>query len=425
MSHTIFSPSHDEGAGELHPAHAGISDLKLHLLTTAKRLATPWQVAFERSMRLAKMPLPDGVLLDPACGSGIQLAAHMLTLKRSGIGVELEPEVGRAAAANLWRVATYEKSENPSWLENSRVLIGDGCQSAEVCSHIAIEQVALLHLDPARPQNSRTHGIEEMSPQLGEVFTAWKSHLRQTDRGPAMLLDLSPRLLGEQRAQVESIVEEHWPSIGKTWEWTSRGGGRIDRLSLWLGAASTPGIGMRYVRIPPRWDEAAIIVESSQNEENWSAENQHSISPRSPRRGEYLTIVDSALVSSGLAAEWLKQNLDARDRQNWLAVEGRRPMIYHSQPLSSVALESRLLFQTSGQIVALCQSPLDMENIEEYVEICYDNNLTHITVRAPLDDAVQPQLQSAFHRMLAGGGSGGSGFIVSDPLSGGLIICRE
>ena len=33
-------------------------------------------------------------------------------------------------------------------------------------------KVGLLILDPARPRNSRTHGLEEMSPQLPECSLA-------------------------------------------------------------------------------------------------------------------------------------------------------------------------------------------------------------------------------------------------------------
>ena len=107
----------------------------------------------------------------------------------------------------------------------------------------------MLHLDPARPRNSRTHGIDEMNPKLGEIFSAWKDQLIEGDSGPAILLDLSPRLTIEQRLEVESIVETFWPGIGKTWAWTSRGRGRIDRLSLWLGQLSSAQNENRFVRI--------------------------------------------------------------------------------------------------------------------------------------------------------------------------------
>ena len=38
--------------------------------------------------------------------------------------------------------------------------------------------------------------------------------------------------------------------IAKTWEWVSRGGGRVDRLTLWLGAVADQNFKRRFVRIP-------------------------------------------------------------------------------------------------------------------------------------------------------------------------------
>lgn len=94
--------------------------------------------------------------------------------------------------------------------------------------------ISFLHLDPARPRNSRTHGLDEMQPNLPSVFQAWKPYLAESPRGPSIVLDLSPRLTDERRKEVESLVEEVWPGIERTWTWMSRGGGRVDRLELWL-----------------------------------------------------------------------------------------------------------------------------------------------------------------------------------------------
>ena len=52
------------------------------------------------------------------------------------------------------------------------------------------KKFAMLHLDPARPRNSRTHGLDEMAP-YPEYKEAWKDKLNHGERGPAILLDLS------------------------------------------------------------------------------------------------------------------------------------------------------------------------------------------------------------------------------------------
>ena len=79
--------------------------LVFHFAEGAKPLATPWQVAIERASMLAKCQLPDGIILDPACGSGIQLSAYCAVLGREGLGIELDENTAKAAAANLRRVA--------------------------------------------------------------------------------------------------------------------------------------------------------------------------------------------------------------------------------------------------------------------------------------------------------------------------------
>ena len=73
----------------------------------AKPLATPWQVAVERAKMVRKCKLPDGPILDPACGSGIQLAAYCSMLSRTGLGIEMDEATARAANSNLRRVAEH------------------------------------------------------------------------------------------------------------------------------------------------------------------------------------------------------------------------------------------------------------------------------------------------------------------------------
>ena len=64
--------------------------LLFHYADEAKPLATPWQVAIERAKLVRKCNLPAGMILDPACGSGIQLAAYCAMLSREGFGIEMD-----------------------------------------------------------------------------------------------------------------------------------------------------------------------------------------------------------------------------------------------------------------------------------------------------------------------------------------------
>ena len=185
MKNLQLNPSEADISGPTTVDSTAPKGLVFHYADEAKPLATPWQVAIERAKLVRKSKLPQGPILDPACGSGIQLAAYCAMLGRSGVGIEMDEATAKAANANLKRVADQGFGES---LLSSSVIIGDGTVGD------SDKKFAMLHLDPARPRNSRTHGLDEMAPNLPEIFSAWKDSLIHGERGPAILLDLSPRL---------------------------------------------------------------------------------------------------------------------------------------------------------------------------------------------------------------------------------------
>ena len=223
--HHLFNPSDVSSEGLVEHAQDATAPQGLGFFHAkeGRPLATPWQVAVLRAQAVSKYPLPEGVVLDCACGSGIQLAAYASTLQRPVLGVELDQERARASAVNLQTVASHTQGKQAAWFLESSVVAGDGCDPKGVLSAVEADApaVAFLHLDPARPRNSRTHALEEMQPPLHTVLESWAPHFAPSPEGPAVLLDLSPRLTSSQRAEVEGIVEAVWPGIAKTWEWTS------------------------------------------------------------------------------------------------------------------------------------------------------------------------------------------------------------
>jgi hypothetical protein len=381
--------------------------LLFHYADEAKPLATPWQVAIERAKMVRRFQLPDGLILDPACGSGIQLAAYCAMMGRKGLGIEMDEPTAIAANSNLLRVSNH--GFNSSLIE-SNIRIGDGTIGDEVL------EVGMLHLDPARPRNSRTHGLDEMAPKLPDVFSAWKNVLTTGERGPAILLDLSPRLVEKQRAEVETIVEGFWPGIGKTWVWTSRGRGRIDRLSLWLGQLSTPGISRRFVRIPPDIKDKPVVVEGNGNE--------ISDHRRPPRKGEHISILDAALVESGLAVEFLNSVLPNQDII-WSITQGRRPQIHHSGPFEFENKNQELLIQASGRIVKLVHCELSEETIPRLVEASRDYGFGKLTLRVSMNPDAQPRLQGSLDRQLISNGGSHTGFVAKQPHDSMLLLCLK
>ena len=379
--------------------------LHFHYADEAKPLATPWQVAVERAKMVRKCSLPKGIILDPACGSGIQLAAYCAMMGREGVGIELDEPTAHAANSNLLRVSNHGYDSS---LADSRIRIGDGTITDPTL------KVALLHLDPARPRNSRTHGIDEMNPKLDEVFSAWKDQLIEGELGPAILLDLSPRLTNEQRLEVESIVETFWPGIGKTWAWTSRGRGRIDRLSLWLGQLSSTQNENRFVRIPPELKNKPVVVQG----ETLPVSGHR----RPPRKGEHVSILDAALVESGLATEFLNQTLPDQEI-TWSVVTGRRPQIHHPSSFTFEDKNQSLLVQATGRIVKLVHCELTEETIPRLVDAAIEYGFAKLTLRVSLDPELQPRLQGSIDRQLAARGGSHTGFVAQQPGDSMLLLC--
>ncbi len=372
----------------------------------AKPLATPWQVAVERAKLVRKMQIPKGVILDPACGSGIQLAAYCAMMGREGFGIELDEPTAKAAVANLRRVADqgFDSTLLESTIRVGDGTIGDGSKS-----------IAMLHIDPARPRNSRTHGLEEMAPQLPDIFSAWKDHLSEGERGPAILLDLSPRLVSDQRKQVELMVEDFWPGIGKTWVWTSRGRGRVDRLSLWIGQLSSPGISRRFIRIPPDMKDKPVIVEGDYTEISaWR---------RPPRKGDFVSLLDAALVESGLAPTFFDKALPGQEVV-WGITSGRRPQIHHPGEFEFTRSSDKLLVQASGKIVKLIHADINEENLPLLIDAARELGFGKLTLRVQLDPEVQPRLQGSLDRQLAAKGGDLIGFVAKQPDDSMLLLCR-
>ena len=423
--HTVLDPSlvDEEGLTEQAQDKTAPRGMRFYHAKDGKPLSTPWQVATARSMMLSQCDLAEGLIVDCACGSGLQLAAHASVLSRPAVGIELSPQRAQASAKNLHIVARQQKAEQKRWFRESRILSGDGTDASGALTALAKgseNAVALLHLDPARPRNSRTHGLDEMQPRLDAVFSAWAPYFADHPRGPGLLLDLSPRLTSSQRNEVEGLVDSVWPNIERTWVWTSRGRGRVDRLALWLGAASSKNTARRFVRIPPQLGDRPLVLSTSGKNGSDSALPKQLIHP--PKRGEYVSILDAALLESGLVGVWLEE-VSKESMTRWASVEGRRPQLHHEHPLRLGDERNGLLVQATGRVVELIREPLSDDTVDGLVKIALEHNMKSLTLRLNLDPADQPKWQGSLDRQLSRRHGERDGFVTQHPNGDVLLLC--
>ena len=387
--------------------------LLFHHANEGRPLATPWQIAALRAQALMQIDLPDGFILDCACGSGIQLAAYAATLQRPVLGVELAPERAQASAVNVRSVASHTRGASEAWFLKSRIVCGDGTDPKGVLSALGEDasNVAFLHLDPARPRNSRTHALEEMQPPLHRVLGQWAPYFEE----PALLLDLSPRLTESQRDEVEALVDAVWPGIARTWEWTSRGRGRVDRLALWLGKVADPSAARRFVRVPASLADRPVVLSIANDPP--TIEPKH----RSPQRGEHVSILDAALMESGLMLSWLA-SVAPDDDGRWAFVEGRRPQLHHDRPLRLNSSDSALV-QATGKVVDLLNYRPDESTVDRLVETALEHRLGSVKLRYDLDPSLQPKLQGSLDRQLRRRHGDREGFLAQHPHGDVLMLC--
>jgi cell division protein ZapA (FtsZ GTPase activity inhibitor) len=393
------------------PAREELNGPTLHATDEMRRLATPWPVAIARAKLVASTPLAPGLILDPACGSATQLAALCTHLNRSGLGVELSGAAAPLAAINLERSATWAGGD---WTETSRILWGDGTVADSILQTYhqnigATTPVALLHIDPARPQDAQQHTLEEMQPRLDHILASWTPFL---PKEPAIILDLSPRLSDAQRMEVDELVSSIWNNIPRTWQWMTQGRGRVDRLSLWVGpvADSKPH---RLARLSSN-GELSLLSGTPEN----SVVGEPLIEV-----GNHLTIVDPSLIASGLAESW--RNLAAKEgSSDWLKLTGRRPKFISSQALPNLG-EIRDFIQISGEIVETAPE-ISFETLSILAAIAHAADLSNLKLRCRIDPDLQPKLQSALDREIKqfeSTSAATQGFITE--AGEGYVICRQ
>jgi len=374
-----------------------------HVSGILKQLSTPWKIALERARRIKNNDLSDGFILDLACGSGIQLAAYSYELNRPCIGIEINPERAEIAKKSLNSILEGDIANK------SEIIIGNSLKKSEIKLDEKIN-FSLIHLDPARPTDIQSHTISEMQPPPIKTIEIWKDLLRENG---GIILDLSPRLSEEQCKELKQELTKILPDYKQTWEWASQGRGRVDRLSVWLGSVASKDKASRYVRNHPNDIEKSIIVES--NKLPWN-HNNSKLKEINANIGDYISIIDAALISSGLEDMWLKsQNFEG----NWLRKKGRRPLYLHSKEIKNDSKEN--LISESGIIRTIIDQDIN-KGVEPLIEIGNKLGFKKLTLRLKVLPDLQPIFQSKLDKNLVD--LGDTGFVIKLP-NNRLAVCTK
>ena len=399
---------------------------EFHLTEQMRRLSTPWGIALARARQIDPGSLGPGIILDAAVGSGLQLIAYSSVLKRPSLGVEIDGNVAVLCAANMFSVAGKDDIQRSM----DRVVIGDSTDSVGVMNEFwsslresgtrAHPPVAMLHLDPARPRDAQKHHIDEMEPPIESVLSSWKQYLELGPRGPCIILDLSPRLDIEQRSMIDEIVEKLFPGCGRTWEWMSRGGGRVDRLSLWIGSLSS-GEARRCIRMGTK--KIMSQIEGDGDE----VKAIRLLDP--PPFESWITIVDPVVLESGLQHEWISRAIPDGSGYSWIRTDGRRPLLIHTEPINEDD-DVRGFVVSTGQVVQHRLSPPEDHTISQIASSLARLEIGSLTLRCSLDPDMHPKLQRRLHKAMREV-EGSRSFMVDIELSRDtgnytmFVVCRE
>ena len=374
-----------------------------------RRLLTPENVCNFRAAQVSVSRIPDGFILDPAAGSGGQLAAYGEKLRRDCVGVELSPRRAVHCANSLTRLEGGSAA---------LAICGDGLDSegvmALVHERIGDVKVAMLHVDPARPLDAQNHSISEMEPPLKPLLEAWSDYLEGGEFGVSLLLDLSPRLASKQRMQVEAIVRELFPGVNVMWEWLSRGGGRVDRLTIHTGGLAHEDGEVRCIRLHRDGSFDVLSGKMGVNDIEWLNID--------PVVGEILALIDPVVIRSGLQVAY-EIGAGQESEVKWVHDSDRRPMAILNEGLQ-VGCTSRAFTSIHGRVEERIKGSLNLMMIDSLAATAMRYGLSKIQIRCACDPKMHTKIVNRLDSIL-GDTEGEKGFLVDAPDGNSLFLCKK
>jgi hypothetical protein len=219
---------------------------------------------------------------------------------------------------------------------------------------------------------------------------------------------------------VNSLLETTFPGVPRTWEWLSQGGGRVDRLSVWVGSISSKN-SHRCIRVGRKNIMAKI---------EGRPEVSKMVKLNSPPPFEsWMSIIDASLIESGLQESWLKKVISPGCGYSWLRLEGRRPLLIHTEPLVDNDEVSEFVV-CSGKVVQHRLTPPELRTISQVANAAVRHGINKVTLRCNIDPEMHPKIQRKLDSELKGN-DGSKAFMIDLELDRGAtkhllyVVCKE
>ena len=275
-------------------------------------------------------------------------------------------------------------------------------------------QVAMLHVDPARPLDAQNHSISEMEPPLKPLLEAWSDYLEGGEFGVSLLLDLSPRLASKQRMQVEAIVRELFPGVNVMWEWLSRGGGRVDRLTIHTGGLAHEDGEVRCIRLHRDGSFDVLSGRMGVNDIEWLNID--------PVVGEILALIDPVVIRSGLQVAY-EIGAGQEGEVKWVHDSDRRPMAILNEGLQ-VGCTSRAFTSIHGRVEERIKGSLNLMMVDSLAASAMRYGLSRVQIRCACDPKMHTKIVNRLDSIL-GDTEGEKGFLVDAPDGNSLFLCKK
>jgi hypothetical protein len=253
-----------------------------------------------------------------------------------------------------------------------------------------------------------------MEPPLRPLLEAWSNYLEVGEFGVSLLLDLSPRLASKQQIEVEAIVRELFPDVNVMWEWLSRGGGRVDRLTIHTGGLAQEDGEVRCIRLHRDGSFDVLSGRMGVNDIEWLNID--------PTVGEILALIDPVVIRSGLRVAY-EIGAGQEGEIKWVHDSDRRPMAILNEELQGDCT-SRAFTSIHGRVEERIEGSLNLMMIDSLAASAMRYGLSGVQIRCACDPKMHTKIVNRLDLIL-GDTEGERGFLVDAPDGNSLFLCKK